>query len=243
MRSQGNSRGGFTLAELLVAAVLLSIVMASVYSLFHSVVRSWRSVEQDFDVYQDARNAMTLFEREFSNVLAAAGHLMEGEKDEVTLFVVSEPMNVEESQGRHLMRVRYYHNRAKEELMREEALVEMALPNRPPRGRELVRERIKLRDKEEFVVATGVRDFGVRYIWMPKPKKRAKKNPPKPVKPIVVDQHRERFGLPQGIEVYLDLFDPNDKSKTLTLESRLPTRAPAPMLTRKNLETMLRGLT
>ena len=242
MKQRNYSSGGFTLAELLVATVLLSIVMASVYTLFHSVVRSWRAVEQDFDLYQDARSAITLFNREVDNILAPAGYLMEGEDDEITLFVVSEPMNIEESQGRHLMRVRYYRNRSKKTLMREEALVEMALPNRPPQARELDRSRIKVKDKEDFVVATGVRDFKVRYIWFPAPDYRDPDTPPPPVKPIEVTKHRERFGLPQGIEIEVDLYDPEDQDRTLTVTSRTPVRAPTNRMRKKDLLEMLGSL-
>ena len=114
---------GFTLAELMVATMLMSIVMTAVYTLFHSAIGSWRAVEQDFDPYQDARNAVTVLQREVHNLVWQAGHLFEGRNDEFTMFIATEPMNVEESEGRHLMRVRYYYNQGRKELIREAEVI------------------------------------------------------------------------------------------------------------------------
>jgi prepilin-type N-terminal cleavage/methylation domain-containing protein len=225
-RNSGHNRG-FTLAELLVASILLSIVMTSVYTLFHSAIGTWRAVEKDYDAYQDARNALTLLKRETGNILGNAGYLFEGEEDRFTMFTVDEPMNIEESEGRHLLRVEYSFNRNKMELIREEALVETALPQAPPKDRELNRQRIKLKKREEFVIATNVLDFQVRYIWIPieiQPDSLLN-TPPPPVVPVVVAKHKERWGLPQGLQVTLVVADPNSP-EPLQFSVILPIRAP-----------------
>ena len=232
-------RNGFTLIEMLVATVLLSIVMGSVYTLFHSVIRSWRAVEQDCDIYQDARAAITLFRHEAANIAAGAGHLFEGEEDEVTMFVVSEPLDLEDSEGPHLMRVRYRFKKGDDELLREEALVETALPKVPPPDHELDRTRIKLKREEEFVVASGVRSFSLTYLWLPVPERFDPKMPPDWIDAIEADEHRERWGLPQGIEMHLELYDPGDPEKTLELTATVPVRAPTRMLMEEDLREML----
>ena len=219
---------GFTLAELLVASILLSIVMTSVYTLFHSAIGAWRAVEKDFDAYQDARNAITLLKRETGNILGNAAHLFEGEEDRFTMFTVDEPMNVEESEGRHLLRVEYSFNRNKNALIREEALVETALPQAPPLGRELDRQRIKLKKREEFVIATNVLDFQVRYIWIPIEVEPGAVliAPPPPATPVIIDRHKERWGLPQGVQVTLVVAESDGALEPLKVSAILPIRAP-----------------
>ena len=230
---------GFTLAEVLVASILLSIVMTAVYTLFHSAIGSWRAVEHDFDAHQDARNVFTVLSRDLNNLLSGAGHLFEGEDDEITLFTVTEPMNVEHSEGRRLLRVRYFHRRSQRELVREEGMVETALPKAPVKDQDLDRTRIKVRHKKDFVLATGVRDFQVRYVWIPVPLNRNYTQPPDPIEPLMAERHSERWGLPQGLEVTLEFEDPDDASRTLTVKNILPVRAPTPYYTMNQLKEMM----
>jgi len=239
--SKRTQRNGFTLAELLVASMLISIVMTAVYSMFHSTIRSWRNVEQDFNSYQDARNALTLIRRDMDNYLAAASFLMEGEDDEISLFVVSEPMNVEEGAGRHLLRVRYRHKRSAGELIREEAFVDAALPNRPRGGQELDRERIETRDEEEFLIARNVKDFEVRYIWTPLPGQRDEDLPPPWIEHMYAKRHNIRWDLPQGLELTLVLEDPENPRDRMTVQSTIVTRNPSRRMKREQLNEKLKG--
>ncbi len=244
--SKRKHRGGFTLAELLVAATLLSIVMASVYTLFHGTVRVLQGVDPqsegvNFDVYREARNALAIFEHELDNVEARAAHLFEGEKDEITLFTLSEPMQLEDLVGRHMMRVRYRHNRSNKTLVRDEALVETALPKKPPRGRELDRERIKVSKREDFVVAHNVRDVTFTYVWMPKPKPGPKGAPPQWTEPIRASRNRERWGLPQAIAIEMVIEDPTRRGKRQTITTTIPVRAPNTRWTTAYLEKQLGG--
>jgi len=235
---------GFTLAELLVASMLLSIVMTAVYTLLYTTLGAWRVVNTSFNEHAQARNVMTIIQRELENVAARADFLFEGDRDELTMFVISEPMNVEESEGRHLMRVRYRFNRSRGELEREEALVETALPNRPPFGQEVERDRVKLEDREDFVLARGVRSFRLRYIWVPLQIRQDANQPLPPVEPVFVTRHKENTGFPQAIEVTLSISNPEDRrSEGMEFKSILPIHAPNQRYTEKALEERLRGLT
>jgi prepilin-type N-terminal cleavage/methylation domain-containing protein len=227
---------GFTLMELMVSTLLLSIVMGSVYTLFTSVIGTWRSVEDDFDLYQDARVAMSIIGREFENILPQAGHLFEGDDRKVTLFVVSQPFAPDARgrgsvEGDQLMRVQYEFRRSRDggELQRTEALVQTALPVAPPPGTALDRKRIKLsRPSRPFTLLGNVDSLQFRYVWMPLPKEQRPANlPPKPIEPLYARQHKERWGLPQGIEISLEMTDPQDTSQVLSITQEFPIRAPS----------------
>lgn len=233
---------GFTLAELLVAATLMSLVMASVYTLFYSTIRTWRHGEGGFDNHLNARTALAVLGHELENLMDEAGYLMEGDDNTLTMIVVAEPFDVEDTEGRHMMQVEYSFNRTGHRLEREEALVEMALPNIPPGEEPIDRGKIKLKRKREFTLAENVRDFELRYIWVPAPEKRDQNQPPTPVTPFVVDKHEDKWGLPQAIEARLTVFDPEDKDReyTFTLKRRL--HAPSFLLPQIELEKRLKNL-
>lgn len=230
-------QAGFTLLELLVATVLLSLVMSSVYTLFHTTIGTWRGVEDRFTPYPDARHSLSLIQREYENFVWPAAHLMEGRGNEVTLYVVSEPMDVSETEGRHMMRVRYY--LSNDQLMREEALVEVALPVRPPEGRDLVRDRIKVGRRNRFVLADNVRDFQIGYIWVPLPDERDNDFPPDWQEEVMARTHRERWGLPQGLEIQLTLYDPEEMAPDQTFLTRIATRGESNRLPYSELMGML----
>lgn len=229
---------GFTLLEMLVATMLLSVVLGSAYTLFYSTLSTWKSVERGQDPYREVRNALTLFERETECLVAQAGHLFEGESDEVTMFILAAPMNVEAGEGKRLLRVRYYLDKSKDRLMREEALVEAALPKRPPADKELDRTRIKLTDEEKFVVASSVTDFTVKYYWIPRPEFRDYEEPPEPMDPVILSKHKERWGLPQGIEVEVAVENPGE-SEPYRVRALAPVRTENFGHTLKSLEDML----
>lgn len=232
---------GFTLAELLVATTLLSIIMSAVYFLFYTSMGSWRAMENDFDAYRDARNVFTLLQRDIQNIHKPAGHLIEGENDELTLFVISEPMDVESGQGRQLLQVRYRYRRNTGELTREEALVEAALPKRPRPDRDLDRTRIKTRRPESFLVARNVRDFEVKYIWMPRAENRDYKQRPPRIEPILAREHKVLWGLPNAFEISMTLTEPERKDENHLVVSRLPLPPPQFYHDRERLLEMIGG--
>lgn len=222
MSGRQRRQAGFTLAELLVASVLISIVMASVYTLFHSAVGTWRTLENDYDAYAEMRNAFTIIEQDIANAHRPAWHLFEGEKDEFTLFVITRPMDVEEDLGPHLMRVRYYYNQGKNEIVREEAMVEAALPKAPPRYQDLDRSRIKLKNEEKFVIASNVERFRVGYVWVPRKKRENPSDPPQRIPPLIVHRHEERWGIPQALELEVRFAANREDDPPLPLKLRLP---------------------
>lgn len=232
------ARAGFTLAEVLVAAMLLSIVMTAVYTLFHSALGAWRGVEGGFDAHLEARSFMTLFGHEYGNLMYQAGHLFEGKDDEIVLFVITQPVNLEEGESRRLMRVEYTYRRGRGEIFREEAFVDAALPKQPPEGQEMDRTRIKLRDKHRTVVAKNVTDFEISYVWMPIEEGRDLNLPPNPEPPIYMDRHEEGWWLPNGVEITLEVSDPDEKQPPYRITSIFPTRAPSGGRSRLMLEQM-----
>lgn len=237
MQRMRAKNSGFTLAELLVATVLLSIVMTSVYTLCNSVLSAWRAVEEDYDAYQDSRIAVTIMQRELNSLLSAADFLFEGSNDEFTTFLVQQPMNVEETEGRHLLRVRYYRDSHKNELIREEALVVKPLPQNP-REDELTGGRLRVKSKKDFVIATGVQQFRVRYLWMPLQDSRDGREAPTPQEPIIVERHEKKWhlGMPNAIEVTMRFKDPKrSRREEFVIKTTIPIPTQGSQLTRKEL--------
>lgn len=233
---------GFTLMELLVATSILSIVMSSVYILFHSSIRTWRQLEKGTNPHQDARLIMSLIAKDIHNITASAGHLFEGEDNQFTLFSIVAPFNKEAGEGAHLMRIEYAYNRSKKQLEREEALVETALPKVPPPNRELDRSRIKVKKKKKFVIAEGVKDFEVRYIWMPVPENRDYKKPPEKITPVKAKKHKLCWWLPQGLEITIKLTDPDRPEESIEFKEVFPIRAPSAQMTMKQLQQLLKDV-
>ncbi len=211
MRLPRNS--GFTLMELLIATTLISVAMTGIYGLLYSTMSSSRQLDRPFSVQQESRLALTLLQRDIESASIRAEHLFEGDRDGLTLFTVTEPMNVEEGAGARLMRVRYRYRRAQHELVREEAMVQAALPNRPPADKKVKPEHIELSERKQFVVARNIEDFEIRYLWVPLPEHTDVKQPPPPVEPVVVERHKENWGLPTGVEVVLTLSDPETEAE------------------------------
>lgn len=237
-RTRANTRLGFTLAELLVAVTLMSVVMSSVYALTHASLRTWRHVEDGYDVHLEARGVMSLFSHEYNNIVGRAAHLFEGDKDEITMFVVAQPLNLDQGEGPRLMRVIYSYNRSQRTLEREEALVDAALPQRPLSDEELDRTRIRLSRRYKTTVADNVSSFSLRYIWAPLTEDPDPDRPPVHEPLIYQDRHNSLWGLPQAVEVNLELRDPGDRETRYPLTTVLPMRAPTVRRTRERFEEM-----
>ncbi len=235
---RASARVGFTLVELLVATALLSIVMSSVYTLTHSSLRTWNLAEGGVDLHLEARNAVTLFMREYNNMTGRASHLFEGDDKTITMFVIAPPMDLEEGEGRRLMRVIYSYNRNKNTVEREEALVETALPKMPTNTREIDRSRIKLSRAYESTIAEHVVAFKITYIWVPLPEDQPPEEPPVPVTPVYMDQHQPLWGLPQGVELAMTLRNTDSEEEEYEVKITLPTRAPAVRMRNNQLEEM-----
>lgn len=216
-------RGGFTLAELLVASTLMAIVMAGVYTAFSSALRGWHGADSNYRIYEDARLALGLLSRELQAIPPGTLHLVEGSREELEFFTLSYPMNVSDGEEARVLRVRYRLKGVKRgrgrTLIREEAIVEGALPVDPPGSEGVDMMRIRVGQRHEFVIASDVLEFSVRHYWIPRVD-RAADEPPRRIEPIVEDDHRRGWGLPAGMEVALSLYDPvaasGDQGTTFT---------------------------
>ncbi len=224
MNRRSQRRSGFTLTEVLVACTLLSIVMTAVYTLFFSVISTWRSEENNEGLHRRARSLLTILERDYANVHGGGSYLFEGTSDEVTLYVVAQPMDVTLREGRRLMRVRYRFDREAGSVTREEGLVEGMLPGAAAGG-ELRKERsVDVSDEVEFVLATGVAKFRFNYLWIQRPDSAYWQSRPVPVDPVSLDQHRTGWGLPQALEVKLTLVGSDPSHSPVEVTARYPTR-------------------
>ncbi|HDP35153.1 MAG TPA: prepilin-type N-terminal cleavage/methylation domain-containing protein [Candidatus Hydrogenedentes bacterium] len=232
------SRRGFTLAELLIAVMLLSLVMTAVYSMTHTALNAWRSVENGYDIYAEARNVMTLFSHEYNNIVARAAHLFEGDNKKIVMFVIAQPLDLEQGEGPRLLRVEYAYNRSKRSIEREEALVEAALPMPNPDGEPVEAGRIKLSRKYKTTVANNVKQFRLRYVWAPLPEEALPNEPPIPEPLIIIDRHLQRYGLPQAVEITFELFDPENEGQTYSMSATLPIRATSYRRSQQALEEM-----
>jgi len=208
-----NGKRGFTLAELLVAASLLSIVMAAVYAAFGSTIRVWKMGETETNQYQDARIGLNLLSREIGCILGGSEHLFEGKDDELEFFAVTPSLDVDEGEGARVLWVRYYYSNRK--LYRQEAVVEGPLPLTVlgEDDEEKEKERIKLGRKHRYEIADDVRDFEVSYVWVPVDEDANPERPPKWMEPIVLERNDKGWGLPQGLRIRLALRKPDDKKQ------------------------------
>lgn len=197
------------MAELIVATTILTLTMTAVYSLLYTSIAAWRQTEQVFNAPQQARLAFTYLQRDLQSASIRAEHLFEGDDEGATMFLVCQPMDVEESLGPRLMRVRYKYHKGKNELEREEAMVKTALPNVPPAGQKVDPARVELSNEESFVIARNVENFEISYVWAPMPDWPDPKQPPPQVEPIYAKRNKEGWGMPTGIEVKLTLKDPD----------------------------------
>lgn len=211
---QRRCNDGFTLAELLVATLLTTLVMSGVYFAFSSSVRLWRNGERDLQTYQDARTSMTIINRELMQMLEGAGHLMEGDDNEIAFYAVAPSFHNSEGEGARIIWVRY---RTKADasargriLVREERIVESAMPMRPKDDGAIDSTVVKHGRKRIFEMASGVLDFELTYLWTGAEEEADALDanaPPPPVEIHELDEHREGDGIPQGIRISLTLAD------------------------------------
>lgn len=220
------ARHGFTLAELMVATTILSIVMTAVYMAFGTTLRVWRRGEANLESYQDGRTAMTVFARELGCILGGSEHLFEGKDDELEFFTVSPPMDVKKGEEARVLWVRYHYNRNEHTLVRQEAVVDKPLPLQPADGTALDKSRVKLGKKHTFDIASkNVLGFELTYYWIP-PVERQQDVPPEWIEPIEMTSNRQGWGLPQGLRAVLTVRDPNAQSGKTTFPFRTAFRGP-----------------
>lgn len=230
-------QGGFTLAEILVACTLLSIVMSGLYFAFSSSIRMWRLGEANLRTYQDARTSLRIMTRELQCIPRDAAHLCEGKDDEFEFFALVPPMDVELGEESRIMWVKY---RLKESpsgesgklLVREERVVDGALPLPEDEQGDTSATRLDLGRKKTFELAAGVEDFELAYCWVPvlppgePPPVGEDLEEGTPPDPIWLDEHNENDGMPQAIAIALTLQDPNAEEGETLFEQLVAFRGP-----------------
>ncbi len=226
---------GFTLAELIIASTLISLVMAGVCFAFNTSIRTWRRGEADLQAYQDARIALSILSRELECVVSGSEYLFEGDHNELEFYALAPPMYVEEDEGPRVLWVRYRTTTDPEAnttiLVREEALVESALPIVRPDDRDHARATpiVERGKRHKFELASDVMDFEIRYIWMPalEPEMALERQPvPEWIAPVVEDENPAGAGLPQALRIALTVADPNTEAGQTTFTSFVAFRGP-----------------
>ncbi len=83
-----NARRAFTLIELLIAALIFSVILISIYSAFQTGILAYRKADSAFDVYQAARIALNRIELDLKNSFAykAGDFQFEGRDKMMELF-------------------------------------------------------------------------------------------------------------------------------------------------------------
>ncbi|GMV90582.1 MAG: hypothetical protein AMXMBFR82_03600 [Candidatus Hydrogenedentota bacterium] len=239
-----NGEAGFTLAELLVACMLLTIVMSGVFLCFSSTVRLWRLGEANIATYQDARTALSIMTQELQNVIPGTAHLVEGSNDDFTFFAVSPPLDVDEDSRPQVIQIHYRTRKDPDGegriLLREERLVKSPLPSAPPGEGEIDRTIIKMAAEKDFELAYGVKNFELRYYWNPPittVQDATDQGPPPPAEFIVRDDHPKGSGIPQGIRIDLTLLDDNGESGETTFSTFVVFRGATTELEEESIDT------
>ena len=245
MRSRRKD-AGFTLAELLVACSLLSIVLGGLYVAFSSSIRLWRVGEANLRTYQDARTTTSIMTRELQSMLPGAAHLLQGSDHDIEFFALVPPMHVDESDEPRIMQIRYRLKPDPDDtgriLLREERLLDGPLPPPPGPDEDAEPARMDLGRKRTFELAAGVIDFEIRYLWVPQPEF----NPMLPFGPagpmtgelleryeplelvefVEADELAEGEGLPKGIGITLTLADASADKGHTTFSTVVAFRGP-----------------
>ncbi len=208
-------QAGFTLAELIVASMLLAIVMGAVYTSFQSALNLWRQGDQHFETYQEMRTAASIMTRELNSIVPGSDPFFIGDDDEVEFFAVVPPMDPDEGSVPRVMWINYRLKRDGQNpgktLERREAIVEEPLPIWRPEMKDDILDNPDLGRTKTFDLAYGLEDFKLRYWWTPEleviPGKRDEPAQFVSRDPIKVDENKEGWGIPQGIELTLIVDD------------------------------------
>lgn len=63
----------FTLVEILIASLIFTVVMVSIYAAFHSGIFGYRSIDENIDTYQAARTILERLNTDLRNSFAYSG--------------------------------------------------------------------------------------------------------------------------------------------------------------------------
>ncbi len=226
MKQQANktySRNhGFTLAELVVATTIISIVLGAAYTAFNTTLRTQRLGEENFYAHQEARTALSIITRELNCILSNTGQLFEGKKHEVEFYAVAPSMYInkrrygskEDTRAPRVLWIRY-HKTTAGKLERDQKFVEGRFERprnnitpEPDRGR-----------KHTTVLASNVKEFDIIYHWIDQKPHLPDDGTPREV------ENRTRFekknDFPDGMSITLTLNDPFSESGQITFTKRI----------------------
>ncbi len=204
---------GFTLAELVVATTLISIVMAGVYTALSSAINAWKYGETNYEVFDDARYALGLMARELQNTPPASFPWFIGTSNEIEFFTLSSPLHIEDGVGPRWLKVRYRlagtSGRTGKRLIREEQTVEGSMVASPDCEEAQDTGRMRLGRRYDFELAANVQHFQIQYHWQP-PIERSSGAAPPPKREMFTQNHNEKcWGMPKAVGIALSLKDPS----------------------------------
>ncbi|MBN2309714.1 MAG: prepilin-type N-terminal cleavage/methylation domain-containing protein [Candidatus Hydrogenedentes bacterium] len=229
---------GFTLAELLVASTLLAVVMGGVYVAFSSSIRLWRIGEANLRTYQDARTAVAIMQRELQSMAPNASHLFEGDDNSLEFYAVVPPMDVESGGEARLLWIRYRLKADPDQrgkaLVREERIVEGAIPPPPDDQAATAAPPVKLGPRRTFELASGVVDLEFEYCWVPIVRRRehddeeegGDEDGASDAQFVIEDRLRAGDGVPQAVRLALMLDDPNADGEETAFRTAVTFRGP-----------------
>ena len=164
--------------ELLVAMSVFSIVMTGVYSAFRDTAQMWRENEQDADVFQQARVAMSVMERDLRSLNEASAFFFEGTsagrtgrfRDEMTFYTVAPPMLGRERRVPRLLKVSYYLRAERGRgfvLRRREQIVQGPMPRKQDFARHQIPtdKAVDLSREDYIELAEHLESMRFRYFW------------------------------------------------------------------------------
>jgi len=179
-----------------------------VYTTFHSTILHWRNGSENESTYADARRIFTILEHDLGGIPndisgIDARQYFRGDDSSMEMITVIQPMDLENRPFMQPMQVTY--RLSNNQLIREERKVEG--PLKIPVGQNSIqrRERPDVGRKFESIIADGVIDCRISYIWTPS-SIFEEDSPPTWVELFEIDFADNR--LPDGLTIEITLYDP-----------------------------------
>ncbi|MFP6597486.1 MAG: prepilin-type N-terminal cleavage/methylation domain-containing protein [Candidatus Hydrogenedentota bacterium] len=209
-----NTQAGFTLAELVVATTLISIVLLGVYTTFQSTILHWRNGSANVKTYNSARRIFSIIEHDLGGIPndrrgVDARHFFYGDDESLEFITVIQPMNLNELAIQRPMQVSYRVSEGR--LIREERLLEGPLLANTGPNNEIHRELLELGREFEAVIADDVIRFRLKYFWTPSVDWEVGSEP---TWVELIENDASNYSLPDGVAVEIILYDPAKEPAT-----------------------------
>lgn len=203
-----NTEAGFTLAELVVATTLISIMLLGVYTTFQSTILHWRNGSENEKTYTSARRIFSILEHDLGGIPndrrgVDARQFFYGDDESLEFITVIQPMNLNELAIQRPMQVTYHVSEGR--LVREERALEGPLLANAGPNSEIHRELLELGREFEAVVADDVIGFRLSYFWTPSVDW---EEGSEPTWVELIESDASNYSLPDGVSVEIVLYDP-----------------------------------